>query len=175
MSLDRLLALVSEPALIDVARHWDAARAGRPMPGWSRIEPRAIARHLPIVWSWRHDPESGALIGRLAGEEIVAALGESLRGKRDEAFWEGRGGDAIVARHRRAVSEPCLVHGRGPVFAHAGRHGVGERIILPLAEDGERADGILGATVYRFVETPRPDGPFIASDETEQVTFLPLA
>lgn len=174
MSFDRFLGLVRDPALIDVARHWDAARSGRRMPGWSRIDPRAIARHLPIVWSWRRDPATGELVGRLAGEDIVAALGESLRGKRDVDFWVGRGGDAIVERHRRAMAEPSLVHGRGPVFAHAGRHGIGERIILPLAEDGEHADGLLGATVYRFGDAPHPDGPFTSSDETELVTFEPL-
>jgi len=41
------------------------------------------------------------------------------------------------------------MHQRGVVFARAGRHGLGERVILPLSGDGVSVDGVLGAAVYR--------------------------
>ena len=51
MSFADFLAAIAEPALREVALHWNSARGARPMPGWKDIDPAAIARHLPILWS----------------------------------------------------------------------------------------------------------------------------
>ncbi|MGB5949293.1 MAG: PAS domain-containing protein [Parvibaculum sp.] len=172
MSFEQLLSGVSEGALRAVAIHWNEARGQRRMPGWPDIRPGAIVRQLPIVWSWKYDREADLFVGRLAGEEIVEAFGESLRGKTAEEFFRNRGGEAIVARHRQVVLMPCYFHGTGAVFAHAGRIVVGERIILPLAADGETPDGILGATVYRYLKPASDAGGANLTDESG--TFVPL-
>jgi hypothetical protein len=39
------------------------------------------------------------------------------------------------------VTEPCCAYCMGQVFAHARRVSLGERIILPLGDDGARATG----------------------------------
>ena len=46
------------------------------------------------------------------------------------------------------VFEPAFYRSKGLVFIHLDRYGIGERIMLPLAADGENGDGILGATIY---------------------------
>ena len=56
----------------------------------------------------------------------------------------------VFPRHQRVVTEPCFFYGTGMVFARMGYTSVGERIGLPLAEDGEHGDGIFGATEYRI-------------------------
>jgi carotenoid cleavage dioxygenase-like enzyme len=50
--------------------------------------------------------------------------------------------------HQRIVQEPALLHGAGKVYSQVDRNFTGERVMLPLSEDGETGDGILGATVY---------------------------
>ncbi len=164
------LERIESRRLREVAAHWNSARAGRRMPGWSHIDPLAIARQLPIVWAWKYDRPADRFTGRLAGEEINEAFGRSLRGADMAEFFRDAGFEAIFARHRRVVCEPCIAHGRGQVFSHARRVGFGERIILPLAEDGEAGDGILGATVYSI------SPPAGAGDRGggEIVTFHPL-
>lgn len=163
--------MISVASLRDVAIHWNEARGVRPMPAWSNIKPQAIARHLPSIWSWKLDPETGVCIGRLAGELIVNAFGESPRGKRDDIFFKDRGGDMIIARHNRVMREPCFYHGIGSVFSHANRTVKGERIIMPLAEDGVTGDGIFGMTVYNLNEI-LPHGAGDLHSETG--TFIPL-
>jgi hypothetical protein len=61
------------------------------------------------------------------------------------------------ARHRKVVTGPNLFLGTGLVFQHLHRLDVGERIIMPLADDGT-GGGVLGATDYRMtVEVPSAD------------------
>ncbi len=171
LSFAEFLARIENPGLRNVAAHWNAARGARRMPGWTDIDPAAIARQLPIVWAWTYDRAADRFTGRLAGEEINAAFGKSLRGEDMATFFREYEYEKIFARHRRVVTEPCFVHGTGQVFRHAQRVGIGERIILPLAADGETGDGIIGATFYR-------NGPAEMPDTTprvgENVTFVAL-
>src|SRR5262249_25156216 len=105
---------------------------------------------LPIVWAWRWDDARGTLIGRLAGEEIVAAIGTNIRGKPIEKCFAPDFCAIVLARYRRVITRPALRHNRGQGFVPAGGSGQGERIALPLASDGVHGDGVLGATVYRL-------------------------
>lgn len=171
MSFEAFLSRIDDPALRRVAAHWQAVRGDRRLPAWKNIDPLAIARDLPIVWSWQYDRGTDRFTGRLSGEEINKAFGRSLRGVPMQDFFKDWEYEKIFARHRRVVTEPCFAHGRGPVFIHARRYGDGERIILPLADDGENGDGIIGATVYRGLPTPAPGKDLPAAEE---VTFHPL-
>ena len=148
MAVSEFLAQIESPRLLNVARHWAAARGSKRLPGWNDLDPLAMAPELPIVWSWKYDRGPDSFTGRLAGEDINNIFGKNLRGAVMKEFFEPRWYDLIFARHKRVVTEPALAHGSGPVFLHAGRHAHGERIILPLAEDGTTGDGLIGATIY---------------------------
>ncbi|MBI3506119.1 MAG: PAS domain-containing protein [Proteobacteria bacterium] len=172
MSFAEFLSRIENSGLRNVAEHWNAARGTRRMPGWSDIEPGAIARQLPIVWAWNYDRGADRFTGRLAGEEINAAFGKSLRGADMAEFFKEFEYEVIVERYRRIVNEPCFFYGDGQVFRHVQRVGVGERIIMPLAADGEIADGLIGATLYKFRTSEVPaDRPSMG----QNVTFIPLA
>lgn len=174
MSFQAFLAAIQSPDLRSIALHWAAARGDKRMPGWQDIDPAAIVPFLPIVWSWKYDSATDTFTGRLAGDSIVEAFGESLRGKPMKEFFRGRQYDMMFARHKRVVGEPAFARGTGPVFIHAGRYGHGERVIMPLAADGIHGDGIFGATIYG----PNPTGP--PNEATRQnlvaeaVAFFPL-
>lgn len=174
MSFESFLASIEAPALREVAQHWQRARGAGRMPGWKDIDPAAIARHLPIVWSWKYDRHADAFTGRLAGEEITEVFGKNLRGVPMKEFFADWHYDLIFSRHRRVVTEPAFAHGVGPVFIHAGRSGTGERIILPLAADGAQGDGILGATVYRLTRNGRRSEALREEPTQETVAFFAL-
>lgn len=173
MSFDAFLATVHSVELQAIARHWQAARGKKRMPGWGELDPTAIGRHLRYVWSWKYDRATERFTGRLAGEEIEQAFGKSLRGADMATFYPPEGAGLVIPRHRRVVLEPAFAHGEGMVFGHVGRTLVGERIIMPLSEDGVHGDGILGGTIYHPAEndTAHASGPDFAP---EQVTFFPL-
>ncbi len=174
MSFMDFAAVIESRALRDVALHWQAARGGRRMPGWRDIDPAAIAPYLGIVWSWKYDRGSDSFTGRLAGDEITRAFGKDLRGKKMEDFFAGWQYDRIFARHKRVVTEPAFAHGSGPVFIHAERYGIGERIIMPLAADGIRGDGIFGATIYSVPPTTPKEPTAPPAAQAETVAFFAL-
>ncbi len=171
MSYDAFLAAIGAPALRRIAAHWQAVRGDKRLPAWKDIDPLAIARDLPIVWSWQYDRQTDSFTGRLSGEDINKAFGRSLRGVPMQDFFRDWEFEKIFARHRRVVTEPCFAHGSGPVFIHAQRYGDGERIIMPLADDGVTGDGIIGATVYRPA-APSAQGQLPAT--AEEVSYYPL-
>jgi hypothetical protein len=174
MSYERFRRSIEEPALIAVAEHWNAARSDRRMPSWQDIDPTAIREHLPIVWSWRWDPEPQTFVGRLAGEEIIAVLGVNPRGKRLEECFPPDAREAVLQRYRRVMEGPELMRSHGRVFRLAGGHGMGERIVLPLAADGSEGDGIIGATVYRLGMRPTASDKVAIDHLNEIIDFFPL-
>lgn len=172
MSFRDFLTCIGHPRLRHIAEHWDRARGRKLMPAWVDLDATELRQNLTIVWAWKYDRTVDRFTGRLAGEEINDAFGKSLRGADMAEFFKEFDYPNIFARHRRVVTEPCCAHGMGQVFAHARRVGLGERIIMPLADTGALGDGIFGATLY----DPRPheweEGAEPVTGET--VTFYPL-
>ena len=149
MSFREFFDAIESRALRDVAQHWDEARGNCLMPGWKDLKPARIKLHLPIIWSWKFDASSDHFVGRIAGEKIQSAFGLNIRGAEMSAVFRGRDFEHMFVRHKRIVTEPAFFVGKGLVFRHLERFDIGERIIMPLADDGSAADGIVGATEFR--------------------------
>lgn len=171
MSFRDFVAVLQAPPLRALAEHWHAVRGDRRMPGWGDIDALRLGPYLANIWAWKYDAATDSFTGRLAGEAINAIFGKSLRGAAMRDFFSPAAYALVFPRHRRVVTEPCLAHGNGPVFLHVGRRGHGERIILPLAEDGSHGDGIVGITVYDLPAGPSDFGKALAA---EQITYFPL-
>ena len=75
---------------------------------------------------------------------------------------------------KSVVTEPGFFRGTGMVFARMGYTMGGERIALPLADDGESGDGIIGGTYYTALPRPADDPPQGPDFTREQVAFFPL-
>lgn len=174
MSFAEFLAAIENPDLRAVAMHWDQARGSKKMPAWADIDPGAIGPQLPIIWSWKYDRATDLFTGRLAGEEIDSIFGKTMRGADMREFFKDWNYEGVFARNKRVAAEPCLCHGKGLVFIHAGRYGSGERIILPLAADGEHGDGIIGATVYHSMQRGLSETGKEPASTGEDVTFYSL-
>ena len=174
MSFDRFLAAIRAEELRAIAAHWQEARGARKMPAWRDIDALVLGRNIRYVWSWKYDHATESFTGRLAGEEIDLAFGKSLRNAAMRDFYAPEVYDLVYPRHRRVVTESGFMYGEGRLFAHMGRTVVGERIVMPLADDGRRSDGILGATLYRPMPQPDGDHPLGLDFKPEQVTFFPL-
>ena len=174
MSFQTFFDSIQSEALRALARQWESARGQRRMPAFRDIDPVEIGRHLRYVWSWRYDRVTDGFTGRLAGEEIDRAFGKSLRGMVMTEFYTPDVYAVVFPRHRRVVTEPSFFHGTGMVFARMGYTMGGERIGLPLAEDGETGDGIIGGTFYSALPRPNEDRPLGPDFTPEQVAFFPL-
>jgi hypothetical protein len=174
MSFQLFLDSIQSEPLQVLARHWAAARRDRRLPAFRDIDPLGIGRHLRYVWAWKYDRLNDSFTGRLAGEEIDRAFGKSLRGMQMASFYAPDVYGVVFPRHRRVVTEPAFFHGTGMVFARMGLTTVGERIGLPLSEDGESGDGIIGGTYYTALPQQDQERPLGPDFTPEQVGFFPL-
>jgi hypothetical protein len=174
MPYARFRAALAEPALLKIAAHWHAARGDRLLPAWRDIDACALAPHLPIVWSWRYDFTRDTFVGRLAGEEINAMLGVSIRGKTIEECFAPDAVPVVRQRYQAIMDGPSFMFSHGKVFARAGHTGSGTRIVLPLADNGARPDGLLGATVYRLGIVPTARDRATIDHHNEIVTHYKL-
>jgi hypothetical protein len=155
VGFDAFLASIVSEDLRKVAKHWRDARAGRVMPGWNDLRPSKIANQLPLIWVYRYDRAADSFTGRLAGDTIEQIFGQSFRSTPMSVLYANRDYSEFFQRCKRVVCEPALCRGDGRVFRHVDRYGDGERIILPLADDGVTGNGIFGATIYNsFGGTP---------------------
>ena len=161
MSFAAFEMAIKSPALRSVARHWNAARGARTMPDWNDIRPNKMAAQLRIIWSYHYDRAKDVMIGRLAGDQIEQIFGKTFRGTPMDQLYPPNLFPVMFARFRRIVCEPTLYLEDGKVFQCVDHFGFGERIAMPLAEDGATGDGIIGATVYEtflsFQQQPLPD------------------
>ncbi len=119
------------------------------MPGWSDIRPAQIAGQLTIIWSYVYDRSADAFTGRLAGSRIEQKFGKSFKGVPMKELYPEKDYDRLFDRAKRVVCSPELYRGEGMVFQHLNLFGYGERIMLPLADDGVHGDGVFGATDYQ--------------------------
>lgn len=174
VDLQCLATAIQAPALKAVFAHWLAARGDRLMPAWRDIDAAAIGRYLPQVWAWRYDFAQQTFIGRLAGEEILAVLGKGIRGRPLEQCFPEDAAQLVLERYRAVIAGPRIMRSTGRVHMKTGRHGIGERIVLPLAADGVTGDGVLGATEYRLnLDDARTVGAAI-DHHRETIDFYPL-
>ncbi|MDE2134253.1 MAG: PAS domain-containing protein [Alphaproteobacteria bacterium] len=149
MSFEAFELAIKSPALKHVARHWAEVRGSRTMPAWSDIRPAQIAGQLTIIWSYTYDRSADAFTGRLAGARIEQKFNRSLKDVPMKELYPEKDYKRLFARAKRVVCGPQLYRGEGMVFQHLNHFGYGERIILPLADDGVHGDGIFGATDYQ--------------------------
>jgi hypothetical protein len=145
--------------LRELLQHWHDAKGDRRMPAWSDIKPASIKSVLPSVWSWKYDRAADRFTGRLVGDRIHKLFGANNSGRSIEDCFPRNYCAVIVPLFRRIVTTPEFYREIGPVYAHLGSACTGERIALPLADDGENGDGIIGATHFVL------EGP-LASENT---------
>ena len=167
MSSEAFIAAINSAALQRVVRHWLDIRRDRLLPGWNDIRPAAIRAQLSIVWSWKFDRATNEFTGRLAGERIQSVFGTNFRTAKMADVFSGHDYPRIFARHKRVLTMPEFFCGHGLVFWHLDRFDIGERIILPLADDGLNGDGIIGATDFVSNYGIPPDS-VVLTGETEQ-------
>jgi hypothetical protein len=142
------ISRVESPALLAIATHWHEVRSNKRLPGWADLSPSAIGPHLTRLWSFKYDAQTGEFTGRLAGNRIMVATGHSFRGTTLRELHPPHIYEKSQAEFTRIVTGPAIYRCRGPLFRAGGHVVEGERIVMPLAEDGEHGDGLLGASEY---------------------------
>jgi hypothetical protein len=152
---------LTSSAVRDVARWWLQTYDSGTIPSRCGIDLTRIRRALPFIWLVEYQRDADDFRYRLAGEHVNDVFGRSLRGRDLREVIAPAKLDEVYKRFRYVVDTPGGVHCLGRVYMHIGTYREGERLILPLADDGDSVTHLLGVTNYRraarSVDPARPD------------------
>lgn len=142
------------PQISALHAYWSAIAPPGLLPGRQHVDPTAIPRLLPHVWMMDVQSSPLRFRWRLIGTEAQAGKLLLRPGDRLDDHLEGEELARAEAVLREVVQgrRPSWARGR-PVMPHAATVLSLERVILPLARDGETVDMLLGATVYDWAQS----------------------
>jgi len=173
MSFQALFDSIVSDNLRIIARTWQAGRGRRYMPAWKDIDPVPIGPQLRYIWAWKYDCVAQTFTGRLAGEDIAGMFGKSVHGARMEEYFPLEIYRLFFPWMQRVAVGPAFAHGSGLIYRRQGKNFEGERIILPLADDGVHGDGVIGASFYNPIGGEnREEQPHLSGGE--QMEFFAL-
>ena len=159
---------VRNPALRHVISYWFDMCGSRPMPARRDINPIKIPSALAQIWLCDYLSESGRFRYRLAGEEINDFWGFNLSGKYLDEIVPAERLASVTNKFRMALELPAIVYDRACLSLTEEIKRNGERIILPLSDDGRTVNALLGAT-YRDWFRDLEFDPFAKYSETTTV------
>ncbi|WP_084618575.1 PAS domain-containing protein [Thalassobaculum salexigens] len=138
----------ADPRIFELFDGWLAARGDHPVADRAAFDPVTISRMLAFVWIYRMAPDRGDYICELAGEEVNAVWGNSIKGRTLTEIVGPEHRTTLAGRWARARSEPAILYSAtenlpDPHFVHRV-----ERLVLPMrSRDGE-VDSVLGTSLY---------------------------
>ena len=167
----RVSQLLRGPEPLRLLDYWRSKRRGRAMPSRDDIDPTEIAWALSRLFLVDYSPEDGFRY-RLAGAEIAGVFGRSnMKGLRLRDFLPPEQAHFVEERWLPLVRERCVVVMTGMVYLGAKRTPIGERLLLPLADEADGpVTGLLGMTVCEWVAGKVP-----REAKLSQVEYLPIA
>lgn len=159
---------IQAPLLKDFVGYWyDSRRADAPVTRRDDFDIFHIPALVPHLFLYDYDPTQRSFLLRVAGEEIRRLLPSSRPGVALEQIMPSAALPAVQERYRRVCEEPAILHAIGRVFFNLGGSGVGERIVLPLADADGKVHQLLGATIYTLGDQNEQGRIF----EREEVTL----
>lgn len=164
---------VESPVFRSLVQIWCNASVSRSLPRKHEIDPVDLARIgvLPIVWLLER--RDGELYCRLAGEDIINAIGQPVRGRKITDIYDPPSSEVIIKQWQQILDTCSTCHNKGAIIASQGRQYLGERLALPLADKAGDARFILGATLYKRLQSLFPVEDTVSFIHKEPAVFTP--
>lgn len=137
------------PIVRSAFEYWRSKCRGRALPSRADIDPMEIPRVLPNISLVERDTETGRYRYRLIGSALVESLGWDATGRYLDEVYPGFE-NSPSKRYREQVfdlGKPSHRIGR-PSLRFAKDFFNVERLYLPLADDGQRVDMVMGIMVF---------------------------
>lgn len=148
MALPLALDHLRDDRVRELTSYWLEKRGAGAVPRRRDIDPIDIPWALPFIWLCDYLPAERDFRYRLAGEAINEAHGSNIANRHLRDVISASIYPIIVRRYLRVVDGPAIGHSTGAVYLSINRPVAGERIVLPLSREGDKADMILGMTLY---------------------------
>ncbi len=155
---------IVDPTLKALYRHWLQVRGDRPMPARRAIDPMAIPEVLPNLFLYTYDPEKNRFYCRLAGEQINLMVGTVCSKRFLDQIFQPQVFKVVHQRYHAIVTRPTILHMHGVVRMANDLKVPGERLVLPLADDGVTGDALVGAAVYHLSLPGAPTAAWVGEE-----------
>lgn len=162
-----MIPTIKSPALRLLLQHYLEVRGDRRMPSRRDLDATRLGPVLPIIWVSEYDPAANTFRYRLAGEEVNEIFGVSVAGKLLSDFVGPDRFGPVNENFLKVIGDEAMLLAAGPIYSCTDRIALGERLALPLSSDGQKADGILGATACETMVDLKS-----ASMMAQKVTFV---
>jgi hypothetical protein len=140
-------------------------------PARAAIDATAITPILSSIWMTDYLPAERRFRMRLAGEEINHLYGRNITPCYFEDIIAPTMLADVMRRYLRVIEEPAVMHCGGHIYLASDRSQVGERVVLPLADESGALTHVIGASVFRL-DPLVVEGPIVRERMIE--TFTPL-
>lgn len=172
--LGAISKLLSEPDLIRLLDYWRDKRGSRPMPMREDIDPLDIPWALPRLSLLDYDPDSGFRY-RLAGGEVSQVFGHgNLKGLTFRDLLSPEGAEIVEERWLPIVTQRSVCCMKGMVYLAAEQTPIGERIVLPLADDpAGPVTSVLAMTICHWMNGEVPPAVMLSRVEYIPVGDIP--
>jgi len=171
MGEDEALAQIRHHALDRLLAYWQETRGERAVPALADIDPTDIPWALGQIWLCDRLAHGNRFRYRLAGEKVNAYWGFSIAGKHLDEIVPSDRLASVTEKFRMACELPAVVRDRVSLSLSEEIVRHGERLILPLSQDGARVDVLLGAERANWDRSLEFD-PYVSCSETTTVTSL---
>lgn len=161
MHSDFQLPADAHVVIADSYAYWQRIRpAPDLLPGRRHFEPTAIPRLLPHIWLVDVTRDPLRFRYRVVGSAVDRGMGQSLAGKALDEVIEGFFERDHLCGPYIAVAESAIPSYRKglPLFGHNEQYAKLERLLLPLASDGQTVDMLFCTTLFYG-----PDGRLLGS------------
>jgi len=122
------------------------------MPSWADISLPILSPYFKLLWGFQYDPTTAQFSVRLAGDKFRKWTVPNYDGAELKDLALLANGGQLQQYLIEIISRPAAFRSSGHLFSTGEIVVTGERISLPLADDGKTGDGILGAS--DFVSPP---------------------
>ncbi len=144
----RALVPTADPRIFQMFDGWAAARNGGAVAHRSEFDPMRVAPLLGFLWIYRRHPERGDYVCELAGEEVNAVWGGSVKGRTLTEIVGTEHQPILADRWAAVLGEPAILYSSMERFPAPHLIYRVERLILPLMSRGGEIDSILGISLY---------------------------
>lgn len=127
-------------------RHWRNVKGPLLMPSRRQIDPVEFASTLPRVWLCDYEREHDRFHYRLTGERVAKRFGHKLSHRYLDDNTDPDYYPRVHRYYRNVVDFPAVLYIYGRLYAETDNPIHGERILLPLSDDGHTVTNVLGAT-----------------------------
>lgn len=154
----------ADPRIFRFLNAWRQARKGRLVPEKRDFDPLNVPDLLPYTWLYRYRPELGDFVCRLAGEEVNAAWGASIKGKTLKEVVGDKDHEIVLQRWRSILTVPQSLYGKSDERLTEITHRSAQRLLLPLTDPDGLPAFMLGISLYTFSKNTKPRPTLEESD-----------